>query len=310
MTSLTRFIDRLSNLRLDASRGPVKPYKPLLVAACIALIAKRKITTPFVLLDGALKSAFEQLLREIHPDWPFRADVRLPFRHLETDGVWTLVPVDGAFGRLEALRAAGARAREVLRHVACARIDPDVFRTLARDAGRRNEVLSALADRYLPPSAGAAFLRLLGEAREAPAATLPRNVCPLTERAIEEYIAENWSQTPFAAMGIALAARERHGMAGRQQFTPVNSIDLLGYRARRREWWIIELKRGRAADAVVGQVSRYLGWVAEERGPRGESAVGAVLAGGADTKLRYAVRANPRLSLWTYDASFRITRVG
>jgi hypothetical protein len=309
MMDPTEFIARLSNLRQDRAIGPPKPYKPLLVAAVVELIAKRKITTPYILLDGALKSAFDQLLHEVYPDWKFRADVRLPFRHLETDGVWRLVPVDGAFGRLEAVRAAGAKAREVLRHVACARLDDAVFAALADDAEFRNDVLARLADQYLPPEAGAAILRLLGRPDAAPLPTPPRGARPMTERAIEEFLFLNWDQTPFAAMGIALSTRRKHGLSGRQQFTPVNSMDLLGFRARRREWWVIELKRDRPADAVVGQVSRYLTWVTEERGPRGESAVGAVLAGAADTKLRYAVRANPRLSLWTYDPSFRIAQV-
>jgi len=39
-------------------------------------------------------------------------------------------------------------------------------------------------------------------------------------------------------------------------------------------------------------VSRYLGWIAEERRGHRESAVGAVIVKRADAKLRYAVKAN------------------
>ena len=38
--------------------------------------------------------------------------------------------------------------------------------------------------------------------------------------------------------------------------------------------------------------------------------LGVVLAGGADDKLRYAVKANELLSLWTYDADMHISLVG
>jgi hypothetical protein len=60
---------------------------------------------------------------------------------------------------------------------------------------------------------------------------------------------------------------------------------------------------------VVGQVSRYLGWVTEECAGRAEAATGAIIGREADEKLRYAVRANPRLPLWAWDDDLRVSRV-
>jgi hypothetical protein len=65
--------------------------------------------------------------------------------------------------------------------------------------------------------------------------------------------------------------------------TPVSAIDLLGC-ARR--------------------------WIAEERRGHGESAVGAIIAGESDSRLRYTVKANEKLSLWQYDAQLRLRAVG
>ena len=42
---LDEFCRRVENLRQDRAIGPKKPYKPLLLAALLVLIAKRKITT-------------------------------------------------------------------------------------------------------------------------------------------------------------------------------------------------------------------------------------------------------------------------
>jgi hypothetical protein len=56
-------------------------------------------------------------------------------------------------------------------------------------------------------------------------------------------------------------------------------------------------------------VSRYLGWIAEERRGHRESAVGAVIVKQADAKLRYAVKANERLSLWEYDERLAVRQV-
>jgi len=162
----------------------------------------------------------------LYPRWPTKAAPKpeYPFRHLENDGVWRLVPIEGAEAALRD----------------------------ARDTG--------------------------GEA-------------------------------PFAEMGVELARREAHGLPGRQVFTHVNAIDLLGYQAANRRWWVFELKRGRPADRVVGQVSRYLGWIAEERRGQRETAVGAIIARSVDARLRYAVKANERLSLWEYDDALKVRRV-
>ena len=72
---------------------------------------------------------------------------------------------------------------------------------------------------------------------------------------------------------------------------------------------MFELKRGRSADRVVGQVSRHLGWISEERRGDRESAVGAVIVRRADPKLRYAVKSNERLSLWEFDGALAVRQV-
>ena len=41
---------------------------------------------------------------------------------------------------------------------------------------------------------------------------------------------------------------------------------------------------------------------------RGETATGAIVARDADRKLRYAVRANQRLTLWTWDDELTVSR--
>ena len=64
------FCDRLSELRVDRSSGVPKPYKPVLLAAVILLVHKRKIVDRRVLLDGGLRSAFQQVLSRLYPGCP------------------------------------------------------------------------------------------------------------------------------------------------------------------------------------------------------------------------------------------------
>jgi len=313
--TLDDFCTRLRSLRLDRADGRVKPYKPVLLLAVVVLIAKGKIPEPRIFLDGGLKSAFHQLLTRLHGDAFRGADVRYPFRHLARDGVWRLVAKDDAEQEIAALLGAGGTAREVMSLVACAEMDADVFAALATDDRSRARVVATLLDAYpetLPASTTDVIWHLLGEvdARAIvpppPAPALER----LTERALEEHLANSWETTAFSALGVELANERVHGFPGRQVLTPVNAIDLLGYRREARQWWVIELKRGRPSDAVVGQVSRYLGWIKQERARQQEGAVGAIVAGGVDAKLEAAVRAHEgRLSLWTYDTRLALRQV-
>lgn len=307
--SFDEFCSRLGHLRLDRSGGLVKPYKPLLVAAVVILIHKGKQPSRSVFLDGGLRSAFQQLLEVLFPRWPNAAKPEYPFRHLENDGVWTLVPIGGASNSLRVAREARAEAWDVLRHVRCAQLDEAIFQRLATSFEDRFRVLRILARCYFPTETSGKLWDYLGD--DMPSAPVPiaAEGEQISERALEEHLELHWDETPFARSGVELARRETHGWPSRQVFTPVNSIDLLGFESAARRWWVFELKRGRSADRVVGQVSRYLGWIGEERRGNRESAVGAIIVRKSDPKLRYAVKANERLSLWEFDEQLRVTRV-
>jgi hypothetical protein len=307
--TLDEFCHRLEHLRLDRSDGRVKPYKPLLVAAVVILIHKRKQQSRNVFLDGGLRSAFQQLLEALFPGWPNQAKPEYPFRHLENDGVWTLVPIEGASEALRSARDAHAEAWDVLRHVRCAQLDEAVFERLATSFEERFRVLRILARRYFPSETSGKLWDYLGDDLAPVSVPVAAEGDQISERALEEHLELHWDETPFARTGVELARREKHGWPCRQVFTPVNSIDLLGFEPAARRWWVFELKRGRSADRVVGQVSRYLGWIAEERRGNRESAVGAIIVRSADPKLRYAVKANDRLSLWEFDDHLHVRQV-
>jgi hypothetical protein len=307
--TLDEFCSRLAHLRLDRSGGIVKPYKPLLVAAVVILIHKGKQRDRNVLLDGGLRSAFQQLLELLFPTWPNAAKPEYPFRHLENDGVWTLVPIEGASDALRAAKEMRAEAWDVLRHVRCAQLDEGVFQRLATSFEDRFRILRLLARAYFPAETSGRLWDFLGDDLPPVPVLMAAEGEQISERALEEHLELHWAETPFARSGVELARREVHGWPCRQVFTPVNAIDLLGFEPSARRWWVFELKRGRSADRVVGQVSRYLGWIGEERRGNRESAVGAIIVRKADQKLRYAVKANERLTLWEFDAKLNVNQV-
>jgi hypothetical protein len=316
--AMEEFLRRISNLRVDRVRGPAKPYKPLLLLAVILLIEKGKIADRHIFLDGALRSVFHQLLRHFYPKWPFKAEAVFPFRHLENDRVWELVPNSDESGRLVALREAKAKARELMKSVSCARLDADIFDALAASHEKRLEVISLLVEKYLPASGKQVAAELIGESisedqieEDLHNEDLQKQRRKVTnsERFVEEYLFNNWSGTPFSQMDIKLSEQKEQGFPGRQVVTPVNNIDLLGWQALARTWWVFELKRGDKSDRVVGQVSRYLGWLQTKRRTEGERARGVVLTDVVDDKLRYAVEPHPNLELWIYDDDYDLHRV-
>ena len=305
-----QFCERLPELRLDRSGGLIKPYKPVLLAAVVTLIHKGKISTRNIILDGGLKSAYFQLLAALYPNWQKTTKVEYPFRHLENDGIWRLVPVEGASEALLAAKRAHAEAWDVLKHVQCAQLDEQVFAELAGSPASRFRVLQILAQTYFPPATSGILWSLM-DRREQP--LLGRRLSDadnILEKALEEHLESHWAETPFARQGVLLSRPDTDGRPGRQVLTPVNSIDLLGFHRPRKEWWVFELKRGRAADAVVGQVSRYLGWIGENPVAPGQTAVGVVIARRADPKLRYAVKSNSRLSLFEFNDQLELSQVG
>jgi len=302
-------MDAIRTLRRDRSGGKVKPYKPLLLAGVVVLIHKGEIRTREVFLDGGLESVFLQLLRKLYPDEFESARALYPFLHLETDRVWKLVPRAGASGSLEQAKANGASEWRVLRNVRCAELPPLVFEALASSFQNRFRALQALIQTYdLPRDRTGHLWDLLSTEEERVKVPVAGEPAALTEKALEQHLQDAWESTEFARLGIELADEERHGLPCRQVLTPRNTIDLLGYREAAREWWVFELKKGSSSDAVVGQVQRYMGWVAERARPH-EQVRGAIVVGRVDENLRSAVAANERLSLWRYDAELVVHRV-
>lgn len=69
---------------------------------------------------------------------------------------------------------------------------------------------------------------------------------------------------------------------------------------------MVELKRGRASDVVVGQILRYMGYIKELVAEPGQTVEGAIIALENDQKLRWALSAVPNIRFYRYQVSFRL----
>ncbi len=136
------------------------------------------------------------------------------------------------------------------------------------------------------------------------------------EPAIEHY--EEELRTYLAELGISVIGSEyadyemyedEEGNIGELYTTPVGEIDLLYEHVNSGDFVVVELKRTQeTSDQVVGQISRYIGWVKNEL-VDGSQVHGLIVTQTASRRLKYAVQALADCKLATYklDFQFEIT---
>jgi len=82
------------------------------------------------------------------------------------------------------------------------------------------------------------------------------------EKHLEDFLVENWRQTE---LGKKYDIYEEDGeIVGKQYPTDTGPVDILAISKDKKELLVVELKKGRVSDSVVGQIQRYMGYVLEE----------------------------------------------
>ena len=293
-------------------QGGKSPYKPLLLAAVLSRIAQGKLLRPEVRLDQTTRGLYRQLRALAYPGWPYKDDSRQPFVRLAPE-VWTMKPSGSYEAELAALLGAGSGApwQAVARATECALLPAEVHAALCADPTARARLAQILLGQLSERGADRAGLERIAEmlsARldfgvEAAGDDVDEN---LLESAIEDQLVARWGETPFAEQGVQLHTNARGEVVGQQYPVGSWSIDLLGWQEARRCWWVIELKRGRASDQVVGQVGRYLGYVDRYLTRSGEQTRGVILAREISNRLAHACYAVPTIEAWTFDRQLRV----
>ena len=125
------------------------------------------------------------------------------------------------------------------------------------------------------------------------------------EEHLEEFLMKNWSQTELSKK---YDLYEKFGESGQQYPTDTGNIDILAISKDRKELLVIELKRGRASDKVVGQIQRYMGYVKDELIEEGQSVRGMIIGFEGDTKLRRALSVTSNIEFYRYSIDFELIR--
>lgn len=130
-----------------------------------------------------------------------------------------------------------------------------------------------------------------------------RRLSLTTEGLLEDLIVEHWSDLD---LGTDLE------YVGRQ--IPCGSIGILDILARDSStdgFVVIELKRGQGHDETFGQLSRYMGCIAENKDqPEGVPVRGIIIAAEITPKLEAAAKTNPNVRLVEYAIRIELSPKG
>lgn len=128
------------------------------------------------------------------------------------------------------------------------------------------------------------------------------------EQHLEHFLVKNWGQTE---LGKRYDIYEEDGeMVGQQYPSDTGAIDILAIRKDRKELLVVELKRGRASDTVVGQIQRYMGYVKDELLSEGQTVRGAIIALEDDLRMRRALSVTQNIDFYRYQVSFKLVKGG
>lgn len=126
------------------------------------------------------------------------------------------------------------------------------------------------------------------------------------EEHLEEFLVQNWAQTE---LGKNYDIYEEDGeRVGQQYPTDTGPVDILAISKDKKELLVVELKRGRASDVIVGQVQRYMGYVSEELAEKGQVVRGVIIALEDDLKIRRALAVAPNITFYKYQVSFKLLK--
>jgi restriction system protein len=125
------------------------------------------------------------------------------------------------------------------------------------------------------------------------------------EEHLEEFLIKNWSNTE---LGKEYDIYEEDGEKAQQYQTDTGKLDILAISKDRKTLLVVELKKGRASDCVVGQTLRYMSYVNEILAEDNQSVHGAIIALEDDNKIKRALSMVSNIEFFRYQIDFRLVK--
>ena len=126
------------------------------------------------------------------------------------------------------------------------------------------------------------------------------------EKYLEDFLVTNWAQTD---LGKEFDIYEDEGeRVGQQYLTDTGPLDILAISKDKKSLLVVELKKGRASDTVVGQTLRYMSFVKDELAEEGQLVKGVIIALEDDKKIRRALAITPSIGFYRYQINFKLIK--
>jgi restriction system protein len=122
------------------------------------------------------------------------------------------------------------------------------------------------------------------------------------EKHLEDFLVEHWDRTTIGMTHDILI--QEGEVVGRGLQTDTGPADIVAQSKDGTEMLVIELKRGRASDAVVGQILRYMSFVQDL--DESKSVRGLIVALEEDERLHRALAMVPNVSFMRYQLHFSL----
>jgi len=89
------WLRKIATLRIDRARGDAAPHKPLLLLVILEMADKGEVTGPEIALSADLAFRFSVFWSIVAQRRRQAPEVRLPFHHLGSSGMWVPLTADG-----------------------------------------------------------------------------------------------------------------------------------------------------------------------------------------------------------------------
>ena len=123
---------------------------------------------------------------------------------------------------------------------------------------------------------------------------------------LEDFLVKNWTNTLLSKDYDIV--QEDGEKIGQQYPTDTGPIDILAISKDKKEFLVIELKRGRASDVVIGQIMRYMGYVQSELIEEGQKVKGCIIALDDDLRIKNALKMTDNIDFFKYKIKFDLIK--
>lgn len=124
------------------------------------------------------------------------------------------------------------------------------------------------------------------------------------EKHLEDFLVKNWKQSE---LGKDYDIYEEDGeLVGQQYPSDTGPIDILAISKDKKTILVVELKKGRVSDNVVGQIQRYMGYVLEELAEDNQKVKGIIIALEDDLRIKRALSVTNNIEFYRYQINFRL----